>query len=90
MVTPTRIGVAGLKIAFGINLPSQVEIGIQRICIVIGINEIATSIVGWINVDGFDATEVGLIEEFKDLKIVAFNKEVLGGVKIKRVVATGF
>ena len=89
MVASTRFRITCLQIAFGINLLSQLEIGVQRICIVIGINEVATGIVWRVNVDGFDPTKIGLIEKLENLKVISLNKEVLGGVKMEGFVTAG-
>ena len=89
MVASTRFRITCLQIAFGINLLSQLEIGVQRICIVIGINEVATGIIGRIDINGFDPTKIGLIEKLENLKVISLNKEVLGGVKMEGFVTAG-
>lgn len=87
MIAATHLGIAGLEVALGINLPGQLKISSQRLCVVVGVDEVAASVVGRIDVDGFDATEVGLIEEFEDLKVIALDEEILGGVEMKGVLA---
>ena len=66
VVAAARIRIAGLEIAFGISLSGQLEVSIQRLCVVIRIDEVATSVVRWINIYSFDAAEIGFIEEFKN------------------------
>ena len=90
VVAAARLWITGLEIALCINLSCQLKVGLQRFSVVIGIDEVVAGVVGRIDVDGFDAPEIGLIEELEDLKVVSLDEEVLGGVKMAGVVPARF
>ena len=66
------------------------EIGIQRLRVVVGIDKVVAGVVRRIDVDGFDSAKVRFVEEFQHLKVIAFNEEVWGAVEVEGVSVARF
>lgn len=59
-----------------------------KFCKVIVIdNKLVTDIIGRINVNHLDPTEVGLAENFEDIEIIAIDVEIFGCIEVNRFFA---
>ena len=78
----------GFRIAFG-RLLRDFPVFCQRIGEIVSIDKIVPRIVRRIDVDHFDLTVIGGLEEFQDFEVVAFDIQVLRGIEINAFLTAG-
>ena len=64
----------------------------KRLCAfgeIVFIDEVFAGVIGRVDVDHLDLPEVGLLEEFECVQVVALDEEVLGGVEIHALLPAG-
>ncbi len=61
---------------------------ITRLCEIIIIDEIIACIIGWINVNHFDTTEIGFAKDFEDIEVIALDIQIFRGVEVNRFFTT--
>ena len=89
VVASAGLRVGGEQIALGVLLAGQLQVGGQRVGVVVGVDKIVAGVVRWVNVDHLHSAKVGLVEELEDFQVVALDEEVLGGVKVHGFLAAG-
>jgi hypothetical protein len=75
-------GSRGQDVAFRVLLAGDFEIGVERVGVVVGINEVISGVVRRVDVDHLHPTEVGLVEQLQDFEIVALDEDIVGGVPV--------
>src|SRR3990172_2414638 len=83
-------GVAGKKVSLGVLLAGELEVGIQRVGEVVGIDEVLAGVVGRVDVYHLHPPGVGLLEELQDLEVLALDEDVAGVVEIDGLLRRGY
>ena len=65
-----------------INLLRPLEIRIQPLLEVVGVDKVLAGVIWRVDVDHFDLSVVVLLQNLQDFQVVTFNKDVLGGVPV--------
>src|SRR5665213_3006682 len=86
METTSSFGVRTELLAFRINLPRVLQIRLQTLCIVVGIDKIIAGVVRRIDVDEFDFAVVALLQELENFQVVALDHEVAGRLPVDTLV----
>src|SRR5690554_169591 len=53
------------------------------------IDEIVAGIIGRVDIDHLDLAQVGFLQEFEGVEVIAFDEEVFGGVEVDALVSRG-
>jgi hypothetical protein len=75
------VGVGAEAMAFSVDLPGVLEVGLQALSVVVGVDEVVAGVVGRVDIDHLDLAQVRLLQQLEDLEVVALDDEVLGGVE---------
>ena len=70
-------------------LTRVLEVGPETLAVVVRVDEVVAGVVGRVDVDHLDLAQVRLLEKLQDLKVVAFDDQVLGGVPVDALVLRG-
>ena len=86
MKTTVGFGVAlhgvDCLVAIGIKQTTALLEVILTLSEIIVIDEVITGIIGWVNVNHLDPTEVSFSKDFEDIEIVTLNIKIFRGVEI--------
>ena len=82
MVAPAGLGVAGEDVALGVDLARLLQVGLERLAVVVLVDEVVAGVVGRVDVDHLDLAHIGLVEELEHLQVLALDEEVLGGLPV--------
>ena len=82
MVPTLRLRVRREFLTLFINLFRPLEVCTQTLLEIVRVDEVFAGVVRWIDVDHLDLAVVMLLQNLQHFQIVAFNKDVLGGVPV--------
>ena len=89
METSVALRVLDKAVAFGVKLPAVCKILVGTLREIILIYKVVSRIVGRVNVNHFDFAEIGLLQQLQHVKIIAFNIQILRGIKINALLPAG-
>jgi hypothetical protein len=72
-----RGAIASTRFRIACYLLRQLEVRLERVGVIVGIDKIVAGVVGRVNVNHLDAPKVRLVEEFQNFEVVAFDEQVL-------------
>ena len=83
------LGVGAELAALGVHLAGVLQVGLQALGVVVGVDEVVAGVVGRVDVDHLDLAQVRLLQELEHLEVVALDDEVLGGVEVDALLRAG-
>src|SRR5271157_3753717 len=87
---PARCLRVGTELAsLAINLARELEVILNVVLKVVGIDEVTAGVIGRIDVDQLDLAGVALLQKLEHFEIVALDHEVLGGLPIDALLRAG-
>src|SRR5437588_9488115 len=87
MITTACLRITCEQIAFSIDLPSQLKIRLERVGIIIRIDEVLASIVRRVDINQLHPPEIWLEQKLENFQIVAFDEYVAGLIEIDGLVS---
>src|SRR5271157_4742378 len=80
---PARCLRVGTELAsLAINLARELEVILNVVLKVVGIDEVTAGVIGRIDVDQLDLAGIALLQELEHFEIITLDHEVLGGIPI--------
>src|SRR5437763_957400 len=82
MIAAACFRIGRQQITFSICLPCELKVSLERIRVIVRVNEVLAGVVGRVNVDKLDASKVGLEQQLQNLQIVALYKNISRCLKV--------
>ena len=82
MKPPVAVEIGHKSIALIVILSAVGKVFSRTFSEIILIYKIVAGVIGRVNIDHFDLAEIGFLQEFEHVEVIALNIQVLGGVKI--------
>ena len=82
MEASISLGVCAELLALRINLSSVLQVRLQALGVVVRIDEVVPRVIGRVNVDHLDLSQIRLLEQLEHLEVVAFDDQVLSRIKV--------
>ena len=89
MESPGGFGIGGEFLASLANLSREIEIVLDVVLEIVGINEVFTGVVRRVDVYEFHFSSVGFLEKFKHFEVVTLNHEILCRLPIHTIGGAG-
>ena len=82
METAIAFGILHHAVSVLIELSAVCQVFLRALGKIVLIHEVVARIVGWININNFNLTKIGLLQELQHFQIIALDIEIFGVVKI--------
>src|SRR5438552_19009033 len=82
MEAPIRIAVRAELASCSVNLARVLQIRVKALSIVVRVDEVVAGVVRRVDVNHLDLAEVRLLKKLQYFKIVTFNDQIFGALKI--------
>ena len=75
--------------AFSVHLPGVGQIGLQRLSVVVRVDEVVAGVVGRVDVDHLDLAQIRLLQQLQYFQIVALDDEIFRGIEVDTSAGAG-